>query len=521
MDHEGCKQLYNEQRRKYVELKKNFISLKSSYLKLKENHDVCVKELDNLKKELEYSNRFKENRKKSIRVREIFQDSIYDEQISRFLLKCPNKVQGSGKVDQVNPDQSIYMDGNDALVYQGFFIIGPKADSVGVTDPLIPEILFEFYPTNTTIGQNIKSIIPSLCFPSSIFIDKYSKLTPPTSNLSDTSLKTFVITVKNENLSTRITQLPNSDHELFYITCIEFEDLIKSKSNTWVVPKCYCISSFIPAFDLHFSVLKQLVSLNTQKKTTQKFDSITQEEELLLDLFKECEELSPNKPIQFGVESCGFIRYCCPKNLADIDGPWTISQLIRNLISDDFLWMLFAISQEKSIVFVSTNPSLASGCVLALHCLLRPLKWPNLMIPLVPNSLSELLEAPIPILAGVPYITPAKRQELNTIIWVMLDEKNISKRIIKFTNNENEVVLPCWPNGIRQLKSLYPTLNDRYTDASPEDIQNCLEIKRIFSEFWTCLLNAYKSGQTLGYGDDFIEAVTNTQMFSVSVEDIP
>lgn len=516
MDHEGCKQLYNEQRRKYVELKKNFIALKSSYLKLKENHDVCVKELENLKKEIENSKQFKGDRRKSNRVREVLQDSIYDEQLSHFLLKYPNKVQGSGKVDQVNPDQSIYMEGNDPLMYQGFFIIGPKASSVGVTDPLVPEILSEFYPSNTTIGHNIKSIIPTLCFPSSIFIDKYSKPTPPTNS----QIKTFVITVKNENLSTRITQLPNSDHELFYIACAEFDELIYNNSNSWVVPKCYCISSFIPAFDLHFSVLKQLVSLKTQNKKPLKYHSISDEEELLLNLFKECEELSPNKLIQFGVESCGLIRYCCPKNLADIDGPWTILQLIRNLISDDFLWIIFAISQEKSIVFVSTNPSLVSGCVLALHCLLRPLKWPNLMIPLVPDSLSELLEAPIPILAGVPYITPAKRQELNTIIWVMLDEKNISKRIIKFTNNENEVVLPCWPNGIRQLKSLYPTLNDRCADGSTEDKQNCLEIKKILSEFWTCILNAHNTGQALEYGEDFMEAVCNTQMFSVTIEDI-
>lgn len=516
MDHEGCKQLYKEQRKKYVELKKKFITLKSSYLKLKENHESCLSELESLKKELENFKGLKENKRKSLRFRDFMQESIYDEQYSHFLLKCPSRVQGSGKVDQVNPDQSIYMEGNESLVYQGFFIIGPRADAAKESDPLIPEILFEYYPTNTTIGQNIKSIIPTLCFPNSIFIEKYTKSNSPTHKVQSKIINTFVITVKNENISTRLTQLPNSDHELFYISCIEFEDIIKKKSSTWVVTKCYCISSFIPAFDLHFSVLKQMLNLNTQNLKTRKFDSITREEELLLELYKECEELSSSKMIQFGVESCGFIRYLCPKNLGDIDAAWTIKQLVRNLISDDFIWIIFAISQEKSIVFVSTDQGIVSACVLALHCLLRPLKWPNLMVPLVPNSLCELLEAPIPILAGVTSISQVKRQELNTVIWVMLDEKNISKRIIKFTNNENEVVLPSWPVGIRQLKSLCPTLSDKYAEDSSEDIHKCLKIKKVVSELWTSILNAYNSGVTLDFGEDFIEAVCNTQMFSVT-----
>jgi hypothetical protein len=303
--------------------------------------------------------------------------------------------------------------------------------------------------------------------------------------------------------------------------CIEFEEIMENSSGSWWVPKCYCICSFIPAFDLHFSVLRRLVYLRTSKdfniKLIEKgqFAKLNKEEELLIDLFKECEDLFPSKMIQFGLEECGFIRYLCPKRLSDVDVRWAVAILIQHLISDDFLWLIFAIAQEKSIVFVSGNPGTASACVLGLHCLLRPLKWPNLMVPLVPSSLMELLEAPIPILAGVNYIYPNKRNELDSIIWVMLDEKNIGKRIIKFSNGEDEVVIPAWPEGVRRVKTLYPTMQDNL-EVTPEVIEKAIDIKAVVSFLFTEILDSVKSGQYLPYGKDFLDSVINTQMFSVT-----
>ena len=527
MDHEGCKVLYNEQRKKYIELKKSFIALRNSYIELKKSHLSSLSEIERLKKENESLKAVKIKKGKSILMRETQMESELDEQFSHFLLKQPSRVYETGRIKQVNPDQSVYMGTNDTSIYQGFLIVGPQESKIGISDPLIPEILFEFFPGSANIGQNIKSIIPTLCFPSSIFIESNEDRTkcqsprskPPSLHQQS---KEFVITVKNENLSSRPSDFPNSDHELLYIICYEFQELVKSGSSSWWVPVSYCLASFIPAFDLHFSVLRRLVFLRKSQKSpkscqkSSKFASINKYEEILLELFKECEDLQPFKMIQFGLEDCGFIRYRCPRRLSDIDVRWTVIFLIQHLISDDFLWLLFAISQEKSIVFVSSDSGVTSACVLALHCLLRPLKWPNLMIPLIPESLMELLEAPIPVLAGVNYVQAQKRNELDSVIWVMLDEKNVGKRIVKFRNGEEDVVIPAWPEGIRQIKILYPTLNDKI-EINEELYEKAEEIKNVLAGFWSEILESGRDSKSLNYGEDFLEAVKNTQMFSVTL----
>ena len=52
---------------------------------------------------------------------------------------------------------------------------------------------------------------------------------------------------------------------------------------------------------------------------------------------------------------------------------------------------------------VSEDLGLSTSCVLAFQALLRPLEWPNILIPTLPEKLSPLLDSPVPVLAGANF----------------------------------------------------------------------------------------------------------------------
>jgi len=77
------------------------------------------------------------------------------------------------------------------------------------------------------------------------------------------------------------------------------------------------------------------------------------------------------------------------------------------------------------------------------------------MLPIVPDSLRELLEAPVPILIGMPAPAPALKKTFSNIIWVNLDEPKSNKKIHAGSNLKQEVT-ESFANGLKEkLKVLY------------------------------------------------------------------
>lgn len=56
---------------------------------------------------------------------------------------------------------------------------------------------------------------------------------------------------------------------------------------------------------------------------------------------------------------------------------------------------------ESSIVFVSEQISLLNQCVEAIRTLMYPFKWDHVIFAILPSSLTELLQAPVPFIAGI------------------------------------------------------------------------------------------------------------------------
>lgn len=56
---------------------------------------------------------------------------------------------------------------------------------------------------------------------------------------------------------------------------------------------------------------------------------------------------------------------------------------------------------EKSVIFVSDNLPLLSSAVLGMQCFLNPFKWCHVSIPILPKSLLDMIEAPVPFILGL------------------------------------------------------------------------------------------------------------------------
>lgn len=57
---------------------------------------------------------------------------------------------------------------------------------------------------------------------------------------------------------------------------------------------------------------------------------------------------------------------------------------------------------EKTIIFVSQSQVAVGFVIESLISFLYPLKWEHVILPILPYDLLNLLEAPMPLIAGIP-----------------------------------------------------------------------------------------------------------------------
>ena len=82
--------------------------------------------------------------------------------------------------------------------------------------------------------------------------------------------------------------------------------------------------------------------------------------------------------------------------------PKAIHCLFKMLSVEQIIKIFENLLLEKTIIFIS-NSEVAVGYVIeSLVSFLYPLKWEHVILPMLPKSMINLLEAPMPLLAGLP-----------------------------------------------------------------------------------------------------------------------
>eukprot|EP00741_Cyanophora_paradoxa_P004649 tig00000821_g4512.t1 len=87
--------------------------------------------------------------------------------------------------------------------------------------------------------------------------------------------------------------------------------------------------------------------------------------------------------------------------------------------------LLGAALLERQLVIVAPDLSLLSSVVVAVISLLRPFKWQCLVCPLLPVSMADFLEAPVPFVVGLPELDPRLLPRIHELVLWDYDRRSV------------------------------------------------------------------------------------------------
>uniref|UniRef100_K3WZS1 UDENN domain-containing protein n=1 Tax=Globisporangium ultimum (strain ATCC 200006 / CBS 805.95 / DAOM BR144) TaxID=431595 RepID=K3WZS1_GLOUD len=167
--------------------------------------------------------------------------------------------------------------------------------------------------------------------------------------------------------------------------------------------------------------------------------------------------------------------------------------LFALLSVDQVLFLLGCLCCEQKVLVVSDHVNIVSSCVLALITLLGPLQWAGPVITVLPPRLDELLEAPVPLIAGRVSINSASIPEFSTLVKPMkgviemnMDQNNLCMHSDDLMNY-HELKLPGCDALVHELAYFASQLFAKHSDPEFPTVQQaeacdiiCTRIHRHF-----------------------------------------
>ena len=77
-----------------------------------------------------------------------------------------------------------------------------------------------------------------------------------------------------------------------------------------------------------------------------------------------------------------------------------------------------AILCERSVLFVCSDLSVLTSVVLATLPATKPISWQGIFIPLLPATILDCLDAPVPYIIGAPFLPPQDEHPLDGVLIV-------------------------------------------------------------------------------------------------------
>jgi len=170
-----------------------------------------------------------------------------------------------------------------------------------------------------------------------------------------------------------------------------------SKKEKTYLPRVLCLLSTWPYLTAFREYLAQLWRLAT---TTDQMSAPV--ERYVLNI---CSEVPAPPPGAFELRMDildSAIRFWAPpanQPIPYVALPFNVLFQCLDLSNVLFVW--YSLALERRILLVSSQASLLTVCSEILCSLLFPMQWSHLYIPLLPQSLSQILDAPFPYLCGV------------------------------------------------------------------------------------------------------------------------
>lgn len=139
------------------------------------------------------------------------------------------------------------------------------------------------------------------------------------------------------------------------------------------------------------------------------------------------------------------------------------SYIFNHFPFEDFMFIMFSIFYEKSIIFVSENLFLISACISTFLALFRPFKWPFPVIYSLPEDCLLMLGSPIPVMIGLnlpsfhvvndilPEYESMYENNHNNNVYVFLDKGLFFYDFEK----HDQLILPQFDNFLENMEKCY------------------------------------------------------------------
>ncbi len=361
-------------------------------------------------------------------------------------------------------------------LFDSFFICGaPVLDAFEAFDaapgskhvlskcrtPVAPKILYGFGAKNEL---SLPTSVESFCFPSGVK-PKIVKLTSSASNVSHVLFGSSV--EDNRLVDSHVFKLlgtVDTDPEApLYGYCIKVDRVLEKPAirttgpSCVQAPVCYCFLSKHPFQPLFMDALKHIITFDklvnadhwssvrsgahkhmskehTHGHGRPSKNTVRLLQKMFVAPLPSLEQtyaqdivVSADTALTLTYDRTSFTGMKMPLQNEDDHciTRWSGPVLLSSLSVDRFVVLLGYALLEHKIIFQSSSEYTSSNCVMAFEALLRPFRWTGPMIPVLPKSALQCVEAPVPILAGV---TSATRKYLNNrddVIVVRVDEGSL------------------------------------------------------------------------------------------------
>lgn len=267
--------------------------------------------------------------------------------------------------------------------------------AISVSSKAKPSTLSYFtYPTLTEKDEALRNIVP-FCFPTNtddVVLQQKGMIMHHTYLITiDPCFHDFVLT--DERGRKR------------YLTCMRTKRLkqistTEDSKQIGDVHYCYCISSTQPRFNLLRNILTSFYMLSMDAKLSQTI-KITGEGfmvEIMNQLMLPPSSWMNIRLILPGLLSCS-IETPYERNQLPLQD-FSLQPLFQSLSVHHIVRIFALLLLEKSVLLHSESLSLLTRSCEALHSILFPLVWDMVYIPIVPEILADLTQAPTPFLMG-------------------------------------------------------------------------------------------------------------------------
>jgi hypothetical protein len=262
---------------------------------------------------------------------------------------------------------------------------GSKSIDDDTEDYLLEPVITARYPAKDHEDQPLNPRLPQFCHPEG------TELIQPTKEYKMPRIHFFVLT---DNMGGKQYGTCLTVYEEFHK---EGEDENIKKKTTYYAPRVLCLLSTYPYLTAFRTYLTQLYRLATTTNVmTAPIERYVQ---------NICFEVPAPPPGAFEVQLNilnSSVRFWAPpadQPVAYVSLPFKV--LFECLDIGNILFAWYTLACERKVLLVSGQLSLLTVCSEILCSLLFPMRWSHLYIPVLPRSLSPMLDAPMPYLCGI------------------------------------------------------------------------------------------------------------------------